>query len=64
MALNTLVSFNRKIIFATNAGILVDMAWGRITYLSTCPELIPRLMALSFWIGSTASRPLRNASAI
>ena len=48
MALNTLVSFNRKIIFATNAGILVDMAWGRITYLSTCPEFIPRLMDLMF----------------
>ena len=43
MALNTLVSFNRKIIFATNAGILVDIACGRITYRMVCRRSIPRL---------------------
>ena len=35
MALNTLVSLSRKITFAMKAGILVDMACGRMMYSST-----------------------------
>ena len=31
IALNTLVSFKRKMTLATNAGTLVDMACGRMT---------------------------------
>ena len=46
-------------------GIRTDPeACGRTTYKSVCLLLNPRLNALSYWTGSTASIPLRNASAI
>ena len=43
MALNTLVSLSRKITFAMKAGILVDIACGRITYRMVCRRSMPRL---------------------
>ena len=63
-ALNTLVSFIRKMTFAIRAGKLTVKAWGRITALSACVWDMPRLRALSSWIGAMASMPLRKASAI
>ena len=63
-ALNTLVSFKRKITLATRGGTLMDTAWGRTTSRRAWVRVMPRLRALSIWMGATASRPLRKASAM
>ena len=51
-------------IFATNAGTLIEIACGRIICLTACCLLIPSESALSICICSTDSKPLRKASAI
>ena len=42
----------------------MDTACGRITWRTAWVLVIPSDNALSIWIGSTASRPLRKVSAI
>ena len=63
-ALNTLVSLMRKMAFAPMAGIAVASAWGRITKRRFCSVVSPTHMPASTWAASTASRPLRSASAM
>ena len=53
-----------SITFATSAGILTETACGKTTYHSVCTLPSPRLYALSNCIVSTASIPLRKASAM
>ena len=64
IAENTLVSFNKKMIFATIAGTLIENACGRITDRNICKRFIPNASADSICSTGTASSPLRKLSAM
>ena len=64
MVENTLVSFSRKIRLASRPGTLELTARGRITYPNTYVGFMPKLWALSVWMGAMFSSPLRKVSAM